>query len=609
MMAQVRPRVVRPHGVGRRDLWDSITSAVGNAFDPHDKDSQSTSTSTKEHEHKTKTKTVLTTDAPSTYTGPLTTKTQPTKPAAKTTETTPTKTATTSAKAATTKTTSKAAAKTSDTTSEHAKDLPKSIAATTAPTSETRLAVDTAKPTTTTSASPTLAAASATNSATASSGSSTGAKAGIAIGVLAGVFFVFAIIFFLFRRHRKQVEDRRVADDEKNGPFADSAAIGGAPRSRLSLKPVAQFLGGAGAGASAAAGAAANSQYDNGFPSRRQSRGANIAMRDQPPMSARSQPGSAWERPITGNDRNNPFGDGAQRLTSAFSTAQHGFPGANPQGPDANGVSPVSPGGAGTAFAGGAAAGAAAGMLTRKASTRKDGPNALDLTLPAPNSNNSNLGPVPPSPAATEYTAGGPPVSTVHRVQLDFKPTLDDELDLRAGQLVRLLHEYDDGWGGGRAGPPVNPSGRPITPQGGPFGPGRMPGPMGGPMGVPGSMVPGQGGRPQSPATPQGGPPSQKMMNGQMRPQSPYGGPPGGPRSASPATIGARSVSPLSGSIGRPQSPAELSGASSGTSGSQPQSPANTGPHNITPPGPSPVNKPVRPTNSIGRKPVPGQAL
>jgi hypothetical protein len=23
---------------------------------------------------------------------------------------------------------------------------------------------------------------------------------------------------------------------------------------------------------------------------------------------------------------------------------------------------------------------------------------------------------------------------------------MDDELELRAGQLVRLLHEYDDGW-------------------------------------------------------------------------------------------------------------------------------------------------------------------
>lgn len=34
----------------------------------------------------------------------------------------------------------------------------------------------------------------------------------------------------------------------------------------------------------------------------------------------------------------------------------------------------------------------------------------------------------------------------VHRVQMDFKPTMDDELELHAGQLVRLLHEYDDGW-------------------------------------------------------------------------------------------------------------------------------------------------------------------
>jgi hypothetical protein len=23
---------------------------------------------------------------------------------------------------------------------------------------------------------------------------------------------------------------------------------------------------------------------------------------------------------------------------------------------------------------------------------------------------------------------------------------MDDELELRAGQLIRLLHEYDDGW-------------------------------------------------------------------------------------------------------------------------------------------------------------------
>lgn len=104
-----------------------------------------------------------------------------------------------------------------------------------------------------------------------------------------------------------------------------------------------------------------------------------------------------------------------------------------------------------------------AGNLTRKASLRKDtaAPQPLDLTMPPP------LGTVPPSPAGTEFSfnsvapgqspgpsdsaaaiaaAGGPPQSTVHRVQLDFKPTMEDELELRAGQLVRLLHEYDDGW-------------------------------------------------------------------------------------------------------------------------------------------------------------------
>lgn len=40
----------------------------------------------------------------------------------------------------------------------------------------------------------------------------------------------------------------------------------------------------------------------------------------------------------------------------------------------------------------------------------------------------------------------GPGPNNVHRVQLDFKPSMDDELELKAGTLVRMLHEYDDGW-------------------------------------------------------------------------------------------------------------------------------------------------------------------
>lgn len=58
--------------------------------------------------------------------------------------------------------------------------------------------------------------------------------------------------------------------------------------------------------------------------------------------------------------------------------------------------------------------------------------------------------PVPlPSPQSTTTTAptgGNPRNAPVHRVQMDFKPSMADELALRVGQLVRILHEYDDGW-------------------------------------------------------------------------------------------------------------------------------------------------------------------
>jgi len=69
-----------------------------------------------------------------------------------------------------------------------------------------------------------------------------------------------------------------------------------------------------------------------------------------------------------------------------------------------------------------------------------------------------------PSPAANPFEEGdgqgikqgaaavaapasaGRPQNNVHRIQLDFKPSMDDELELKSGQLVRMLHEYDDGW-------------------------------------------------------------------------------------------------------------------------------------------------------------------
>lgn len=53
--------------------------------------------------------------------------------------------------------------------------------------------------------------------------------------------------------------------------------------------------------------------------------------------------------------------------------------------------------------------------------------------------------PVPANNNRQSPPGGMPPVN-VHRVQMDFTPSMEDELELKMGQVVRLIHEYDDGW-------------------------------------------------------------------------------------------------------------------------------------------------------------------
>ncbi|CAZ83115.1 unnamed protein product [Tuber melanosporum] len=138
--------------------------------------------------------------------------------------------------------------------------------------------------------------------------------------------------------------------------------------------------------------------------------------------------------------------------------------------------------------------------------------------------------------AAGTPVAGGPAgvanTSPVHRVQMDFKPSMEDELGLRVGQLVRLLYEYDDGWALcirlDRSQQGVCPrtclSQRPVKPR------------------HPGSPRPGYpNGRAQSPIGSQGSP----------RPYSPSGV----PRAQSPGSNRSQlSQSPVQ---MRPQSPAQ----------------------------------------------------
>jgi hypothetical protein len=506
----------------------------------------------------------------------------------------------------------------------------------------------------------TTGGSTATPSATAAADSSdsetsAGTKAGIAFGVLGGLLLLGLLAYFFINKRKKQKEQESVQDDEKmHGPGPVVAA--GRPLSfnsarsvqttatsatapQLQLRPVTQFM--------------------PNFGERRSSKGAQLALTvpgggqtsRQPEGPPASGGNSLWERPLPANPPVDPFGDHAERAHTPTAAEQANKQVQNPFDAPENVVgmaqttnspprsSPIGANVAGGAAAAGAAvvAGAAAGAVLGRKSSVKEAPAPLDLTrdaMPIP---------APPSPAPTEFSqtsvapgqspgpsqsaeaiaaAGGPSSSVVHRVQLDFQPSMEDEMELKAGQLVRLLHEYDDGWalcirldrseqgvvprtclstrpvkprpnGGPRNGPPVNPSGhrgpprgppgaRPMTPQGRPMTPqGRPMTPQGRPM------------------TPQGGPPH-------PRPESPMRAMPPGGRPQSPAhgrpMNGGRPSSPAG---GRPMSPG-MRAQSPGPRQQRPQSPSGMN-RRMSPPGPSPMN-PQQGRGPPGRKPVPGQA-
>jgi hypothetical protein len=242
------------------------------------------------------------------------------------------------------------------------------------------------------------------------SGMSVGGEVGLAVGVLCLVGTIAGLLFFCFKKRR--AAKREQLDDEKaepwGGPERQVSSRANAPR--LSLGPILPKVG-----------------------ERRQSRNA-MAM-----TPATHRPNS-WEAPVGAQDgnRHNPFGAHAETIDAA-----------NARGPPA--VEVVNPEGAVVAAAG-------AG-LTRGASKRENGSKPMDFTtkgalLPPISpvgtefsmSSEANGAPAPTAAGAAIAAAGGPANSAVHRVQLDFKPSMDDELELRAGQLIRLLHEYDDGW-------------------------------------------------------------------------------------------------------------------------------------------------------------------
>ncbi|KAF2819514.1 hypothetical protein CC86DRAFT_306844, partial [Ophiobolus disseminans] len=518
------------------------------------------------------------------------------------------------------------------------------------------------------SAAATISAGASANSADA--GMSTGAKAGIALGVLLCVCALLTGILLLYRRKKKQ-QDAASQDNEKIDlndaprplpPQVQAApAVVAAPSirtqrtlstaPRLSLRPVTQF--------------------DPAFENRKSAAAGNllsVAGATAPPTPSKERdlpdrPRSAWERPGAANvaPAENPFND-PQQLSppsanpfgndAALDPTQAQIPNSPPNASPLHSTQPSAD------FANPAVAIASADINPVLAATAMASVPPPTQDFPAPPSIKAPSDGVPASPAWTEdfpaspgpAPVGPPPVAgavvgarsnspappavdNVHRVQLDFKPSMQDELGLHAGQLVRMLHEYDDGWAlcirmdrsqqgvvprtclskhpvkprtgpprqgpppPGMRGPPIRspmgpggiPQPRPLSPASGrnsPHPPGMSPGPHSMSPG-PRQMSPQMQGSPRSRSNsnaPQFGPP-----RGRSNSNAPYAGP---PRSMSPGPYGGGPQMAPPPQMGRPRanSASQLS--------NQRRGPA---------PGPSPMNPNGGPMPP--RKPVPGMAM
>lgn len=240
-----------------------------------------------------------------------------------------------------------------------------------------------------------------------SHGMSSSAKAGVAFGIIIAIGLVAGLVLFCVRRRKNQLkkEGRQQIVDEKHASqnsFGGGSASLGAPlgdyrASTLSDKSLRSTRT---ASTAPRLSLRPVTQFLPGFGGAVESRKDTGNALDVPAMS--EKPKSAWERRPQGAEQNpfadaapsvNPFDEGDGTKSSASHSAKPSWEGSEPPTPK---------------------------------STKFGTASAVPITAAAP--------PMPRN------------ANNVHRVQLDFKPSMEDELELRSGQLVRMLHEYDDGW-------------------------------------------------------------------------------------------------------------------------------------------------------------------
>jgi hypothetical protein len=275
---------------------------------------------------------------------------------------------------------------------------------------------------------------------------SAGGKTGLAIGILLAVAIVAAGVLFLYWRKKKAIDEDEKSHNEKAAFGADAApmassflsppppttttttssrVVSSAPM--LDLRPMSHLMP-----------ELMGQRKSQGNPLSTLNVPAGAVAADVGRSLTPPQSGSPSERPANTpnekvenpfSDPTNPFGD---EQAKAVSPALSGptLPASSPSMPAPLNVQKAGPpvaGGAGTAAA---AAAAGAGAAVAAIATAKPPGSPASVH----------------SAALSQSSVGGAPPNNVHRVQLDFKPSMEDELELVSGQLVRILHEYDDGW-------------------------------------------------------------------------------------------------------------------------------------------------------------------
>lgn len=300
------------------------------------------------------------------------------------------------------------------------------------------------------------AGSSSASSGSSSEGMSTGAKVGIAVGVI-GVIGLFAI-FLLWLLGKKKKERKALAnkDNEKSGHAAGAAAstpptemLNRSPTSatapRLSLRPVSRML------------------PEFMAPSKgRLSNGNMLNTVGEAPTQNRNLSPSPQPRgpsPSRQAPQENPFADPQNPFADPEKTVQAPAPLSLPS--NVTKPAPLLPMAATIVPAAAAVAAAPQTAQVESAESMHPAPPAptpapivAPIMAQAPESTSRQPAPTDSAPATPvtpgPVVAGGPgPESSqgnVYRVMMDFKPSMEDELELGVGQLVRMLHEYDDGW-------------------------------------------------------------------------------------------------------------------------------------------------------------------